>query len=171
MAELTAKDVYREALRKPKWQRKRLKIMERDGWKCSACAADDKNLQVHHLRYLPDSWNKPWESPDEDLVTLCEDCHLREGFRLAWIDEAERDDELCEWSVWFRADLRELAREESNNGAYVWPEPNRRLPNARVSRNTLQTEYPSGPLQVAQRLELAKAAIESLIANCGSASA
>lgn len=64
---------YAEDLKHPKWQRKRLEIMQRDGWKCSGCESDDKPLHVHHIRYI--SGRKPWEYADGDLSTFCLDCH------------------------------------------------------------------------------------------------
>lgn len=64
---------YKELLRHPKWQRRRLEIMERDDWKCLYCDAEDKPLNVHHKRYV--TGRKPWEYPDHDLITLCDDCH------------------------------------------------------------------------------------------------
>ena len=63
---------YREKLRSPLWQRKRLQILQRDDWRCCICHRADKNLQVHHLIY---SKREPWEYPDEMFQSLCEDCH------------------------------------------------------------------------------------------------
>jgi hypothetical protein len=64
---------YADELRKPQWQRKRLEIMARDDWRCTGCSADDKPLHVHHERYI--NGRKPWEYADNDLKTLCEECH------------------------------------------------------------------------------------------------
>lgn len=69
---------YSEKLRLPQWQKKRLQILERDGWKCQSCNATDKNLQVHHLVY---GRKEPWEYPDGCYQTLCEECHsVRQEF-------------------------------------------------------------------------------------------
>ncbi len=58
----------------PRWQKKRLKIMERDNFKCTSCQTPDKTLNVHHcVTYRKNT--KPWEYEDEELITLCEDCH------------------------------------------------------------------------------------------------
>ncbi|HDM8135507.1 TPA: HNH endonuclease [Vibrio harveyi] len=62
-----------EDLKHPKWQRMRLKIMERDNWKCIHCGEDDKTLNVHHSLYI--NGRKPWEYCESDLETVCEDCH------------------------------------------------------------------------------------------------
>lgn len=70
---------YSELLKHPKWQERRLRIFERDGFRCRGCGTQEKTLHVHHLRY---SWGKaPWEYPDELLKTLCETCH--EGASIA----------------------------------------------------------------------------------------
>ena len=68
---------YQEKLKDPRWQKKRLEVFERDGWKCRKCARDDKTLNVHHIVYL--SSKEPWEYNDNTLLTLCEDCHLEES--------------------------------------------------------------------------------------------
>ena len=64
---------YSELLKHPKWQKKRLEILERDKFECRACERKDKTLHVHHLYYDYDL--KPWEYPNYDLITLCEYCH------------------------------------------------------------------------------------------------
>lgn len=81
---------YRELLRHPKWQRKRLRIFDRDQWKCVACGEDDQELHVHHTYYA--AGKKPWEYPDNDLVTFCWECHerfhyaeSREGIVIPWV--------------------------------------------------------------------------------------
>lgn len=80
---------YRQLLRHPKWQRKRLRIFNRDQWKCVACGDDDQELHVHHSYYA--NGKKPWEYLDSDLVTFCADCHerfhyaeSREGIVIPW---------------------------------------------------------------------------------------
>lgn len=67
---------YSEKLRDPRWQRKRLEIMERDNWTCVHCNEKSKPLQVHHVLYLKID---PWEYPDHLLQTLCEGCHTERG--------------------------------------------------------------------------------------------
>ena len=64
---------YSELLKDPRWQKKRLKILERDDFTCRSCVNANNTLHVHHLYY--DYKLKPWEYEDDDLVTLCEDCH------------------------------------------------------------------------------------------------
>lgn len=64
-------DTYRDKLRDPRWQQKRLKIFERDAWTCQACGDTQTELQVHHLMYE----GNPWDAPDTMLKTLCAPCH------------------------------------------------------------------------------------------------
>lgn len=64
---------YKEQLLDPRWQKKRLKILERDNWECQYCGSNKKTLHVHHLLY--DSSKLAWECEDNCLSTLCEDCH------------------------------------------------------------------------------------------------
>lgn len=77
---------YSESLKHPMWQRKRLEILNRDGFKCMACGATDKTLHVHHLMYV--KGREPWNYPNSSLVTLCEDCHEYEHNALAESREA-----------------------------------------------------------------------------------
>ena len=64
---------YAEQCRKPAWQKKRLQILERAGWKCQYCKAEDQTLAIHHRYYV--KGRAPWEYPDFALVAVCEDCH------------------------------------------------------------------------------------------------
>jgi hypothetical protein len=63
-----------------RWQKKRLEIMNRDGWACVSCGAEGEGvtLNVHHAYY--ESGKAPWEYPDDVLNTLCEKCHERIHF-------------------------------------------------------------------------------------------
>jgi 5-methylcytosine-specific restriction endonuclease McrA len=70
---------YQRLLRDPRWQRRRLQVFERDGWKCRECGAADRELQVHHTVYLPGA--APWEVPPRTLVTLCITCHRKKRRR------------------------------------------------------------------------------------------
>lgn len=71
------KSRYGEKLLDPRWQKKRLQILERDGWRCQGCCASDSTLHVHHIAYKPDC--EPWEIDDDLLLTLCADCHETES--------------------------------------------------------------------------------------------
>jgi 5-methylcytosine-specific restriction endonuclease McrA len=67
---------YSEKLKHPKWQKKRLKILKRDRFKCMACLSREKTLHIHHIKYLSNS--EPWEVPNKYLISLCFECHKNE---------------------------------------------------------------------------------------------
>ena len=73
---------YSQKLRDPRWQRKRLEILQRDGWRCLSCQSETKTLQVHHVVYQR---REPWDYPDHCYQTFCEDCHKE---RQELIDKA-----------------------------------------------------------------------------------
>jgi hypothetical protein len=62
---------YSEKLRDPRWQRRRLEVMQRDDFRCKCCGDALSTLNVHHLMYV----KEPWDCPLEKLETLCERCH------------------------------------------------------------------------------------------------
>jgi hypothetical protein len=64
---------YLEKLTDPRWKRKALKIIKRDGYKCTVCGGKNK-LEVHHTFYY-DDYPDPWIYPDESLLTVCRKCH------------------------------------------------------------------------------------------------
>ena len=64
---------YAEKLKDPRWQKMRLKVLERDRWACKSCGSGDITLHVHHWYYKQNA--DPWEYPIESLETLCADCH------------------------------------------------------------------------------------------------
>lgn len=68
-----SKQNYWEKLRDPRWQRKRLEVMERDDFSCRSCGSNEKTLNVHHKTYRKNA--EPWDYEDENFVTYCEDCH------------------------------------------------------------------------------------------------
>jgi hypothetical protein len=71
------KNQYSEKLRDPRWQKKRLKILERDGFTCQDCGDKDSPLHVHHVYYV--KGREPWDYPQFSLRTLCEECHSLTG--------------------------------------------------------------------------------------------
>lgn len=64
---------YAEKLRHPKWQKKRLQILNRDKFTCKLCKDTETTLHVHHKFYTEGA--DPWEYDNCDLTTLCEHCH------------------------------------------------------------------------------------------------
>lgn len=73
---------YGELLTRPEWKSKRLQILARDNYTCQICGSTDKKtLQVHHRQYhyvvRLCAFKKPWDYPDECLITICKRCHDR----------------------------------------------------------------------------------------------
>lgn len=89
---------YAEKLKDPRWQKKRLEIMQRDKFTCIWCFRNDATLNVDHKIYRPRL--NPWDYTNDDLQTLCENCHKKLSERRQKIaDQIGRMDE---------ADLSEL---------------------------------------------------------------
>lgn len=72
---------YLELLKDPRWQRKRLEVLNAANWRCLCCLDSETTLHVHHRWY--ERGRKPWEYGLDCLVSLCEKCH----------EEATRDQE------------------------------------------------------------------------------
>lgn len=70
---MAERKTYKEMLLDPRWQKKRLKVLEAAEWKCDVCGEAGRTLHVHHLEYWPSL--APWEYPDNWLAVLCADCH------------------------------------------------------------------------------------------------
>lgn len=68
------KQEYAKALQHPKWQKKRLKIFERDNWRCTKCGDTETTLHVHHLKYTK---KYPWQELNVNLRTVCAKCHKK----------------------------------------------------------------------------------------------
>jgi len=101
---------YSEKLKDPRWQKKRLKILEWDEWACQVCFDSENTLTVHHLRYLPGV--EPWDHPDDLLLTLCEDCH---GYERDTRGSVESDLlEIMKANKFMSQDLRILCQ------AFMW---------------------------------------------------
>lgn len=67
---------YKEKLQDPRWQKKRLEILSRDSFTCQHCGSEKKTLHVHHVNY--EKGKEPWDYPNHNFVTLCQDCHYEE---------------------------------------------------------------------------------------------
>lgn len=74
---------YGEKLKSPKWQKKRLEILERDKFTCTMCGSKEKQLHVHHKVYIFDK--DPWDYEDQFYITFCEDCHFQEECNKSFI--------------------------------------------------------------------------------------
>ena len=68
------KQEYAEQLKEPRWIKKKMRILNRDQFRCTKCMSTDL-LQVHHLYYI--NGEPAWGVPDLALVTLCHKCHKK----------------------------------------------------------------------------------------------
>src|SRR5260221_5808794 len=68
--------MYSERLKDPRWQKKRLEILQRDEWVCHRCFDSESTLVVHHRYYT--NGKDPWDYENDALITLCESCHQSE---------------------------------------------------------------------------------------------
>ncbi len=75
---------YQEYLNSPHWQRLRVRILKRDGYKCTQCN-ETKELDVHHLSY-----DRLGQERDEDVATLCRRCHNDEYYYQGCIEPTEK---------------------------------------------------------------------------------
>ena len=66
---------YAEKLMDPRWQRKRLEVLQRDDFTCQGCYSKETTLHVHHRHYERDK--DPWDYDLDDLTTVCADCHWK----------------------------------------------------------------------------------------------
>lgn len=62
---------YAEKLQDPRWQKKRLEVLQRDHWTCKLCGDAESTLHIHHIKYN----NNPWDADLDDLITYCKHCH------------------------------------------------------------------------------------------------
>lgn len=69
---------YSEKLKHPKWQKKRLQVLNRDKFTCQECGDKESTLHVHHIAYH----TNPWDTPLNLLITLCANCHKQEEENL-----------------------------------------------------------------------------------------
>lgn len=76
---------YAEKLKDPRWQKKRLEILEAAAFACEDCGNKDKELQVHHAIYV--KGREPWEYNQNSLMCLCVDCHVKRGEIEAYIKQ------------------------------------------------------------------------------------
>lgn len=83
---------YRDLLRDPRWQKRRLEVLQAADWRCSRCRSHKTNLQVHHRRYIRGLM--PWDYTDEQLVVLCDDCHELQHLPKPTADDEWRESQI-----------------------------------------------------------------------------
>jgi 5-methylcytosine-specific restriction endonuclease McrA len=92
---------YAAKFKDPRWQKKRLEIFQRDGFKCRQCLWGKTTLHVHHRYYVPA--RDPWSYPDWSLVTLCEDCHSDVSGKIDQPENDQGPNHLQEWEQYLEA--------------------------------------------------------------------
>lgn len=76
---------YSGKLKHPKWQRRRLEILQRDNFTCQLCGDTETTLNIHHKEYHK---GDVWEYEDNELITYCELCHIIvEYFKEEYVGE------------------------------------------------------------------------------------
>lgn len=112
---------YSDLLRDPRWQRKRLEVMQRANFTCEHCGRTDRTLNVHHPRYV--AGRKPWEYETTELRCLCEPCHALEHDEAAQAAITERAQREREREATYRREYPEAAaiedRMKAIDGAFV----------------------------------------------------
>jgi len=78
---------YAKLIKDPRWQRKRLEILQRDDFTCRHCGDNETELHVHHKEYCN---GMPWDVDNSKMETLCKHCHefLSDAKRNDWFDDA-----------------------------------------------------------------------------------
>ena len=66
-------DTFAAQYKNPLWQKKRLEAMDDAGFECQNCGSQEKQLHVHHRRYV--KGRKVWEYDNTELDVLCDACH------------------------------------------------------------------------------------------------
>lgn len=88
---------YSEKLKDPRWQKKRLQILQRDKWVCQSCFSSNdgenrETLHVHHRWY--DHGKEPWDYPDNCFLTVCKPCHDLIKDDLDWLKNLGRNESV-----------------------------------------------------------------------------
>jgi 5-methylcytosine-specific restriction endonuclease McrA len=77
LIKLNPNPTYSQLLSTADWDIKRHEIFKRDNYICQNCGTPQTNrLTVHHKKYLTN--RLPWEYDNDDLITLCDECHAKE---------------------------------------------------------------------------------------------
>lgn len=102
----------REEYQDERWKERAAEIRKLDDHRCCRCGRKDVELHVHHLAYPPPPFHI-WEATDNELVTLCKECHeevhrcnkrpiftdSRSLFVEANTIECKHDCEQCKYNV------------------------------------------------------------------------
>jgi hypothetical protein len=67
------RSAYSQKLLDPRWQKKRLEVMQAHNFSCEICGDKESTLHIHHKQYL--KGYEPWDYHEQQLSCLCESCH------------------------------------------------------------------------------------------------
>lgn len=106
---------YQQKLLDPRWQKKRLQVLERDHFTCQGCGAKHRTLHVHHYCYTTPN---PWDESEENLVTLCEECHntihnyqhglfMKQDGGLSFVEHSRSENKEHDFAIIWRWAIRE----------------------------------------------------------------
>lgn len=70
---MSEKISYAEKLRDPRWQKRRLAVLEHASFRCQICGSKTRMLHVHHSYYLRNK--EPWQYPAGSMIAVCEEHH------------------------------------------------------------------------------------------------
>ena len=116
---------YSDKLKDPRWQKKRLEILEERKWLCESCGDGKKTLHVHHKYYDYDK--DPWDYQSQAYSVLCEECHEDEHFSKKRVEDQLikcmrkhfLNDEIVSISSGFDC-LVNYSRKEIISGVIAW---------------------------------------------------
>lgn len=127
---------YADKLRDPRWQKKRLEVMNAANFACQSCMAKSETLAVHHPFY--ENSREPWEY--DNLVCLCETCHKQVEATKKSILEL-----LCALRPYDRASLSQAAGLCVMNGDPCVNELITTWRRLRIAELLAEIAEPSGP--------------------------
>lgn len=70
---------YKSQYLHPKWQKRRLEMLEYASFQCQECEDTETTLHVHHKCYV--KGRDIWDYSDDELIVLCDECHKHEHFK------------------------------------------------------------------------------------------
>lgn len=82
---------FSEQIKDPRWQKKRLQVLELHDFKCEICGNTENELHVHHSRYIKNRMY--WEYDNDVLMCLCSKCHERIHKKTQVVKEVKKDRE------------------------------------------------------------------------------
>lgn len=125
---------YRSQYLDPRWQKKRLEVMQERHFTCEICYAKDQTLNVHHKQYI--SNKDVWDYENCQLSVICQDCHKQLHEQPDFINEVIsripqepgfRSDAAFILAGYFGMDVNNLIKSSNDKLAYRIGEQSREL--------------------------------------------